>query len=212
MSQRDQDAQKAPHSLTPIQLQGASDDDDLARMHKGRGARSLLLLGVLAVAIVGGAKLLRMMDAQQAYSDAVAQLERSDTEPRDAFLRCAIPTYQRSSLAAPNALRSELERATERMERGYARVLTSCTPLLDAFQASLAATQPPADVKPQVDAVVQAGAGLGKAWGELKELLQRPGASYDAAETGAAIGKINTAWQQYLTARDSAKQALSAHM
>ena len=212
MSQPDEDAQKAPHSLTPIPLQGAGDDDDLAQMHKGRGARGLVLLAALAVAIVGGAKLLRMMDAQQAYSEAAAQLERSDTEPRDAFLRCAIPTYQRSALAAPNALRSELERVTERMERGYARVLTSCGPLLDAFQASLGATQAPADVKPQVDAVVQAGAGFGKAWGELKELLQRPGASYDAGETGKAVEKISAAWQQYLTARDGAKQTLSAHM
>jgi hypothetical protein len=212
MSQPDEDAQKAPHSLAPIPLQGASDDDDLAQMHKGRGARGLLVLAALAVAIVGGAKLLRMMDAQQAYSEAAAQLEHSDSEPRDAFLRCAIPTYQRSAIAAPSALRSELERATARMERGYARVLTSCGPLLDAFQASLAATKSPADVKPQVDAVVQAGAGLGKSWGDLRELLQRPGASYDAGETAGAIEKINAAWQRYLSARDSAKQALSAHM
>jgi hypothetical protein len=212
MSQSNHDAQKAPHSLTPISLQSNTDDDDLAQMHKGRGARGLLLMAAVVAAIVGGAKLLRMMDAQQAYSVAANQLERTDTDDLDAFLRCAIPTYQRSVLAAPDGLSNELERVTQRSARGYARTLTGCMPLLATVNASLAATKPPADVKQHVDAVIQAGTAFGKAWLELRELLQRSGAVYDSAETATAIGKINTAWQQYLTTRESAKKALSARM
>jgi len=212
MGQPDEEARQAPHSLTPVQLEATSDADDLAKMHRGGRLRMASWVGVAAIVLVGGIQLLRMMDANQAYSVAAAQLERSDTEQRDAFTRCALPMTQRAQLAAPNALRDELTRVTERMEKGYGRVLTSCAPLLEAFQQSLRATVPPQDVKPQVEGVQRAGDQLAKAWLDLNELLRRPGATYDAGATGASIDKISTAWQQYVTARDNAKQALSARM
>ena len=203
---------QAPHSLTPIQLEGVSDAQELAKMRGGNSVRVVLMMLAVVLATLGGARLLRNLDSRQAYATAAAQLERSDTDQRDAFMRCALPTYQRSQLAMPNALRAEIERATERMGKSYAGVLASCAPLLDSFEHAVKGVVAPADVRSRVDAVAGAAADVGVAWHGLQDQLKRPGPGIDQVETSASIGKINTAWQRYLTARDQAKQALSERL
>lgn len=212
MGQPKSGGRQAPHSLSPIQLERASEVDELAKMRSGNSLRVILMMFAVVLATLGGARLLRNLDSQQAYATAAAQLERSDTDQRDAFMRCALPTYQRSQLSAPNALRAELERATERMGKSYARVLSSCTPLLESFQGAVQSVKAPADVRAAVAAVASAAQDVGSAWLGLKDQLQRPGPAYDQAEAAASIDKINVAWQRYLSARDQAKQALHTRL
>jgi hypothetical protein len=202
----------APHSLTPIQLEGASDAQELAKMRSGSGVRVVLLMLAVVLATLGGARLLRTLDSRQAYATAAAQLERSDTDQRDAFMRCALPTYQRSQLALPNALGAEVERATERLGKNYAEVLASCAPLLESFEHAVKGVQAPADVRSPIDTVAGAAQDVGNTWHALEEALRRPGPAYDRVQAAASIDKINAAWHRYLTARDQAKQALSARL
>ena len=153
-----------------------------------------------------------MMDTRQAYASAAAQLERSDTDHRDAFLRCALPTYQRSQLTLPNALRVEVERAVERWQRDYGKVLASCEPELASFQRAVRTVKAPADMRPRIDAVARAADDFSKSWLDLKDLMLRSGPSSDLHQAAPLIGKIDASWQNYRAAREQAKRTLSARL
>jgi hypothetical protein len=208
MSQSKEPAREDPHSLAPIAIGG--DEQEIAKMRGGRGVRVGILLLVTAGAVVGGAQLLRSMDTRQTYVLAASQLERSDTEQRDAYMRCALPNYQRSQLVNSGALRNAVESASERMEKNYAKLLIKCTPLLDGFKDALTEIKAPDDVTQQLGAVNKAVADLGQAFTTYREHLQRSG--YDAAQAAPLIDAIGTSWQTYLSAREQAKQALTARL
>jgi hypothetical protein len=210
MSQSEEPAREDPHSLAPIAIQGASDDQDIANMKSGRGMRVALTLLVAAAAVIGGAQLLRTMDDRQTYVAAAAQLERSDTEQRDAFMRCALPNYQRSQLTNAGSLRNAVESASERMEKNYGKLIAKCTPLMAGFQQAITEIKAPADVTEQVGAVNKAVADLGQAFGNYRELLQKDG--YEQTQAAPLIDAIGNTWQTYLSAREKAKQAITAKL
>lgn len=212
MSQSKEQAREDPHSLAPIAIGGTSDEQDLANMRSGRGLRVALTLLVAAAAVVGGAQLLRSMDTRQTYVLAASQLERSDTEQREAFMRCALPNYQRSQLINAGTLRSAVESASERMEKNYSKLLAKCTPLMAGFQQAITDIQAPADVSLEVSAVNKAVADLGLSFNNYREFLQRSAQGYDAAQAAPLIEAIGASWQSYLTAREQAKQALTAKL
>jgi len=210
MSQSEEPAREDPHSLAPIAIGGESDDRDLANMKSGRGMRVVLTLVVAAAAVVGGAQLLRSMDDRQTYVLAASQLERTDTEQREAFMRCALPNYQRSQVTNAGTLRNAVESASERMDKNYAKLLNKCTPLMGGFQEAVTNIKAPADVTQQVAAVNRAVADLSQAFGNYRELIQKQG--YDATQAAPLIDAIGTSWQSYLSAREQAKQAITAHL
>jgi hypothetical protein len=212
MSQSEKPARDDPHSLAPIAIGGTSDDEDLANMRGGRGPRIVLTLLVAAAAVVGGAQLLRSMDDRQTYVLAASQLERSDIEQREAFMRCALPSYQRSQVTNAGTLRNAVESASERMQKNYAKLLSKCTPLLASFQQAVTEIQAPTDVSPQVGAVNQAVADIGQAFNNYRAFLQSSAQGYDATQAAPLIDNIATSWQSYLSAREQAKQALSARL
>ncbi|HET8935702.1 MAG TPA: hypothetical protein VFN67_19780 [Polyangiales bacterium] len=206
------DAREDPHSLAPIAIGGTNDEQDIANMRSGRGLRVALTLLVAAAAVVGGAQLLRSMDTRQTYVMAASQLERSDTEQRDAFMRCALPNYQRSQVTNAGTLRSAVESASERMGKNYAKLLTKCTPLMAAFQQAVTDIKVPSDVSAQLSPVNKAVADLGVAFSSYREFLQHSAQGYDAAQAAPLIEVIANSWQSYLTTREQAKQALTAKL
>jgi hypothetical protein len=211
MSQPDEETREAPSSLAPIQVERASDAQDLAGMRGRRGPGIVIALVVLAAVGFGGVQLLRSMDARQAYAQAAAQLDRSEVEQREAFMRCALPNQQRSQLAAQSALQSAIEIATERMGKTYAKVLTKCTPLLENFKQSVAGIAAPADVAPSVQAVSKAANAFAATWLGLRDFLERSG-EYDPAQAAPRIQAITAAWQTYQTESAKAKEVLSARL
>ena len=212
MPEPDVEASKAPHSLTPIQLENARDDEDLANFRSGKGLRLGAVLAVLVAAAIGVAQLLRSADVRRSYADAASQLDRSDIEQQEAFLRCALPNVARTQLTSPTALRNTIEIVSGRMEKAYGRVLATCTPLFVGFEQSVKNVKAPADVKPSVDAVSNAVSDLGRAWASYKDYLQAPSTAYDVTQAAPLIERITASWQGYETARESAKKALSAKL
>jgi hypothetical protein len=210
MSQSEKPAREDPHSLAPIAIGGTSDDQDIANMKSGRGMRVVLTLVVAAGAVVGGAQLLRTMDDRQTYVLAASQLERSDIEQRDAFMRCALPNYQRSQVTNAGTLRNSVESASERMEKNYGKLLAKCTPLLISFQHAVTDIKAPSDVTEQVAAVNKAAADLGQAFNTYRDHLQTK--PYDATQAAPLIDAIGNSWQSYLSAREKAKAALTARL
>lgn len=210
MAQPKEDAREAPPSLAPIQVDRSNDEEELSSIRGRRGVRVAIAVVVLAAAIGGGAQMLRSMDAKEAYAIAAADLERSETEEGDAFIRCALPNQQHSQLVAPSALRGAIEIATQRMGKTYAKVLTKCTPLLDGFEQKVAGIKAPPDAAPDVRAVSKAANEFGAAWLKLRDSLQR--SDSDDGSTAALIDSIVASWQTYQDARTRAKQSLSAKL
>jgi hypothetical protein len=211
MPEPDQEVRKAPHSLTPVQLEAAANNEDLAKLRSGRGLRLGVMFVVVVAAVIGIVQLLRTMDTRQSYAQAATQLERTDTEQREAFMRCALPNVTRSQLTSPAALRNALETVSGRMQKAYGRVLNTCTPLLANFEQAVKDIKAPADVGPRVEAVSSAATGFGMAWSSYKDYLQGA-VAYDPAQAAPLIERITTSWQGYETAREQAKQALSAKL
>lgn len=211
MDQPDQEAREAPSSLAPVQVDRANDEQDLAGMRGRRGPRIVIALVVLAAVGFGGVWLLQSMDARQVYAQAAEQLERSDVEQRDAFMRCALPNQQNSQLAAPAALQGAIEIATERMGKTYAKVLTRCVPLLENFQKAVADVKAPADTAPKVQAVSKAANDFAAAWLALRDFVQSS-AEYDRAQVAPRIEAITSSWLTYQTEHAKAKTALSARL
>jgi hypothetical protein len=211
MRQPDEEAREAPSSLAPVQVERASDEQDLAGMRGPRGPRIVVALVVLAAVVFGGVQLLGSMDARQAYAQAAAQLERSEAEQREAFMRCALPNQQLSQLGAETALQGAIEIATERMGKTYAKVLTKCTPLLENFKQAVAGIKAPADAAPSVQAVSKAANDFAAAWLGLRDFL-KSSAEYDSAQAAPRIGAITASWQTYQTERARAKEVLSKRL
>ena len=211
MTQQDDEAREAPPSLAPIQVERSSDEQDLAGMRGRRGPRIVIALVVLAAVGFGGAQLLRSMDAREGYARAAEQLESSDVEQREAFMRCALPNQQRAQLSAPMGLQRALEIATERMGKTYAKVLMKCTPLLENFQQSVAGIKSPPDTAQNVRAVSTAANNFAAAWLGLRDSLQSS-AENAPAQVAPHIEAITKSWQGYQEERIKAKQVLSARM
>lgn len=210
MSQPKVEARKDPHSLAPVQIEGASVEEEIARLRSGRGLRVMIALLTAAAAVAGIAQLLRMMDTRQSYAIAASALERSDTEQREALMRCALPSYQRSQVASANGLRGALESASERMQKNYGKQLAKCEPLIVGFKDAVAAVPAPEDVAAPVEAVSDAAGTLARAFRDYREYLRSQ--PYALEQASPYIEKITTAWQKYQDARREAKQVLSARM
>jgi hypothetical protein len=209
MRQPAEEAREAPSSLAPVSVERPSYDQDLASMRGRRTPRIVIAVALLAVAGLGGWRLLRSMDAKEAYAQAAAQLERSEVEQREAFMRCVLPNQQRSLLNTPSALQSAIEIASQRMGKTYARVLTQCVPLLETFQQSVAGIKAPADSAPRVQAVSRAANDFAAAWLRLRDFVQSPEQA-DSAQAAPYIQAITASWQAYDQARTKAQAALSA--
>lgn len=209
MPEPDQEAREAPASIAPVSIERTSEEQDLASMRGRRGPRIVIAVAVLAVAGFGAVRLLQSMDAHQAYSEAAAQLERSEVEQREAFMHCALPNQGNAPLGSQAALRSAIEIATERMGKTYAKVLTKCTPLLESFQQAVAGVRSPADTDASVKAVSKTANDFAAAWLGLRDFLQSTG-DYDREQTAPRIQAITAAWESYSNERIKAKAALSA--
>lgn len=209
MSYLEQGERGASHSLAPVQLEGTiAEARARSLQHDGSGLRLIWIVAALSAVALGGSKLLDRKDAREAHALAAAQLTRSDAQPRDAFMRCALPgSYARAQLTAAGALRLQLERVTESRQQGYAGVLASCASLLTSFRHATQDISAPADVKSQVGAVSLAASELAVAWSGLQSQLSR---SYDRQQVAPLLEKIDAAWQTYLRSLEKAKRALAA--
>jgi hypothetical protein len=150
------------------------------------------------------------MDAHQAYAHAAEQLEVIDSQQSEAFLRCALPNIQRAQLSDPSALHTAIEIASERMDKGYGRVLAQCEPLLQSFEEGVNGIKAPSDMTRRLQTLSFAAGALGQAWGDYRTYLQDPAQRYDYVQATPRIEKITTAWSNYQTQRTQVRDALSA--
>ncbi|MEY4579290.1 MAG: hypothetical protein RL701_3993 [Pseudomonadota bacterium] len=199
-----------PHSLAPIQLEGRSIERDVALIRGGQGARLTITILTLVAIGVGGARLLKAVDSQQAYAHAASQLERVDAEQSESFLRCALPNLQRSQVDTTSSLHSAIEIASEGMDKAYGTLLEECSPLLESLELAVNQINAPPDMTRKLSALSLSARNLGRAWTNYRHFLQQPNKPYDYVQAAPLIEKITLAWQDYRVARSQAKQALSA--
>jgi hypothetical protein len=200
-----------PHSLAPIQLERSNLDQDVALIRGGQGARLTITVLALVACGMGGARLLKTLDAKEAYTHAAAQLDRVDKEQSEAFLHCALPNLQRSQLDTTSALHSAIEIASEGMDKAYGTLLGECSPLLDSLAMAVDQINAPPDLTRKLNALSTSARGLGRAWENYRKYLVQPDRPYDYVQAAPLIEKITLAWQDYRNARAQTKAALAAH-
>jgi hypothetical protein len=196
-------------SLAPVQLDSSNDDDDIAKLRRGQKFKLTLVVLCTAVAAIGGFRLLRTLDEHGAYAQAASELERIDAEQGGAFLRCALPNARRSQLASADGLRSAIESASERLDKGYANALGKCTPLFERFEQSTMQIKVPPDIAPRLAAVSNSVTAFGAAWNDYRAYLQKPAdPGAEAPSAASHIEKISSTWQSYQNAREQARHSI----
>lgn len=186
-----------PHSLAPVQIEGTSLDEDIAKLKRGKGTR-LLVTGLLSgLAVFGVARWMQNIDGVQAYTAAAENLEAINTQHGTAFLRCVLPDAQRSQVSSRQTLHNALEVASERWQKYYGKQLQYCTGLSKRLMHSLNDLEVPSDMVRNLQAVRSAAGDLDQAIEAYRAYLLDPSRSYDFVQATPMIERIAIAWTAY---------------
>lgn len=208
MHQSDMHHRGDPHSLAPIQLEGASVQEEAAQLTRGRGLRlAFNLAALVAVATVAG-QWLNSLDNRNAYANAAAQLDRSESTQAEGFMRCVLPDLQPSQLTSQVTLYGTIENLTEQLGKAYGDQVAACAPLLDDFEHSVHNVRAPADMTRHLQEVSLAASSVKQSWQSYQRYLQTPNEPYDYVKAAPLIDRITVAWKTYHQTNKRTKQAL----
>jgi hypothetical protein len=199
-----------PHSLAPILLEGPSVQEEAAQLKRGRGLRlALSLTALVAVATVAG-QWLNGLDTRNSYTQAAAQLDRSETTQAEGFMRCVLPDLQPSQLTSMVTLYGTIENLTEQLGKAYGDQVAACAPLLDDFERSVHKVRAPADMTRHLQEVSLAASSVKETWQSYQRYLQTPNQPYDYVQAAPLIDRITHAWKSYHESNSKTKSALGA--
>lgn len=197
-----------PHSLAPIQLEGASVQEEAAQLKRGRGLKLALNMTALVALAAAAGQWLNSVDARNSYNHAAAALDRSETMQAEAFMRCVLPDLQPSQLTSTVTLYGTIENLTEHLGKAYGDQVAACAPLLDDFENTVHNIRAPSDMTRHLQSVSLAASAVKQSWQSYQEYLQTPNQPYDYVKAAPLIDRITLAWQTYHKANSDTKQAL----
>ena len=197
-----------PHSLSPIQLEGQTVKEEAAQLKRGRGLMLAFNMTLLVAGLTIGAKWLDGLDAQNQYTHAAAQLDRSETMQAEAFMRCVLPDLQPAQLTSTVTLYGSIENLTEQLGKAYGDQVAACAPLVDDFERTVNDVRAPADMTRHLQQVSAAATSVKQSWQNYQSYLQSPDQPYDYVKAAPLIDHITVAWQQYHDTNSATKAAL----
>lgn len=197
-----------PHSLAPIQLEGPSVQEEAAQLKRGRGLRLALNLTALVAVATAGGQWLNGLDTRNSYTQAAAQLDRSETTQAEGFMRCVLPDLQPSQLTSTVTLYGSIENLTEQLGKAYGDQVAACAPLLDDFERSVHKVRAPADMTRHLQEVSRAASSVKQSWESYQRYLQTPNQPYDYVQAAPLIDHITVAWKSYHESNSKTKSAL----
>jgi F0F1-type ATP synthase membrane subunit c/vacuolar-type H+-ATPase subunit K len=200
-----------PHSLSPVQLETASIDQDLAQIKRGRSARLFATALLSGLAAFGVAKWMENIDGSQAYAAAAERVEAINAQQGTALLRCMLPDLQRSQLEDQSALHTALEVASERGGKAYGKQLERCEPLSEDLSLRVDALNVPTDMAPRLTTLRSYANEVDQALAVYRKYLQDPSRPYDFVQATPLIERVAIAWTVYEQQRAKLNQALRAH-
>lgn len=197
-------------SLAPVQLDGTV-DQEVAGMKRGKGVQ-LLAIAVVAIGLVsGGVLAMRGLDRDRAYEQASAATQDLRRTHVTAFVQCALPFAQSSSMASSDRLYAAFADMIERSAAHYADVLRQCEPKLASLAPELAALSAPGELRTSLDGLRQAAAQLNGSATALRVALEDPAQREDYVTVTARADKLAKSVFSY-EARDDAMQGALAAM
>lgn len=209
MHQSDMHHRGDPHSLAPILLEGPSVQEEVAQLKRGRGLRLALNLISLAAIAIGGAKWLSDLDTQSAYNQAAAQLDRSESQRAQAYMRCVLPDFQPSQLTSKVTLYGTIEYVSEHLGKAYGDQIAACAPLLDDFERAVHKVTAPSNMTRHLQQVSQSATDFKRSWLAYQDYLQKPNDPYDYVKAAPLIDQITINWQSYRDTNLDVRAALA---
>lgn len=194
-------------SLAPVQLE-VSIDQELARMHRGRGVQLLAIAIVTLGTVSGGVFAVHRLDRERGYEQTSAAVQQLQHTHISAFEQCALPLSQASSFETSERLYAAFADMIERSASNYAHVLQLCEPKLTGLPTALAAIHAPAELQHEWNGLQTASLLLRDAAVRLRTSLEDPAQREDYVAVTARADHLARALFAYEDRDNELQQAL----
>jgi hypothetical protein len=184
-------------SLAPIQLDRLTIEEEAAFMNRGKKRQLLFAASLIAMALLGANTLVKQLDREMAYSQAGQAVSDAQQQQLGAYLQCALPGTQLSSVASADELHSAIERLVERFHKDYGRLLKRCEPKLEALAPTLANVNVPKDLQGELHELRASAKQLTASAVTLRTYLEDERTAYDYAQATAYIDRVAKAKLAY---------------
>ena len=182
-------------------------------MHKGR-AGSLVMLGALALALLGGLVFLVGGDDQaRVYGEIGKQINGQKHASFDQFWGCALAGDNVADIKSNAELITLLAGRAETRGRSYGvYVREKCMPRLERLGPGLESLIVPDDLKAEVAALRQANEQLRSGMSSYVTYLDDPDLVYDPEKVEPQLQQISHAWYDFIAAHAAINKTIRAKL
>jgi hypothetical protein len=197
-------------SLAPVQLDVRSVDEEVASMNRGKGVQLLAIAVVVVGAISGGVLTMQRLDRDRAYEQAGAATQELRRTHVTAFVQCALPFAQSSSMESRERLYAAFADMIERSANGYAQVLRQCESKLLTLPPALGALRAPSEIRGPIARLRESSLALQQASSALRGALEDPAQREDYVAVTARADHLAKAVFAYEDRDEDLRNALTA--
>jgi hypothetical protein len=182
-------------------------------MHKGR-AGSLLMMGALALALLGGLVFLVGGDDQaRVYGEIGKKINGLKRADFDQFWGCALKDANVGELKSNAELMDQVGGRAERRGRAYGvYVREQCLRRLEAVGPQLESLIVPQDLQTDVAALKQANGELRSAWSDFIAYLDDPDLDYDEEKAQPLLQHVARGWYDFKRAHGAINKTIKSRI
>jgi hypothetical protein len=191
---------------------GPSLEEEERAMKSGRG-RMLVAGAAAVIAAIAALGWFMSSSGQSEYGQVGQQVNGMRSQYFDAFWSCALPREDVRDVDTADELKAAIARFSA--NAGYSRIIrTDCLVHLDEHRAPLNALIAPPELSAPIAELSTALAAMRTAWDEYLAYLDRPDATFDAADPEAdrLLTAVVRGWFDYRVAFGHVNDAVREHL
>jgi hypothetical protein len=196
-------------SLAPVQLD-VSVDREVASMNRGKGVQLLAVIVVALGTVSGGVLAMKRLDRDRAYEQTSAAAQDLRRTHVTAFVQCALPYAQASSMASPERLYAAIADMVERSAANYAQVLRQCENKLLTLPPAIGSLQAPSELRVPLARLRESSLQLQQASSALRTALEDPAQREDYVGVTARADHLAKAVFAYDASDADLRESLEA--
>jgi hypothetical protein len=181
--------------------------EDAKAFNKGKGSLLFVMLGLLALALVGFGWYL-VQDQPNPYGELGKQINGLRGQYFDGFWTCALPGKRLSELKNDGDLRAELHTRGEALARYGQHLSSKCRSEAQELSVRLSALLPPDDARPLVKQMVDALHKMDDGTRAYADYLQSVEPPYKAEAADPAMLGLVRGWYEFRKAHAALNQLI----
>jgi hypothetical protein len=181
--------------------------EDAKAFNKGKGSLLFVMLGLLALALVGFGWYL-VQDQPNPYGELGKQINGLRGQYFDGFWTCALPGKRLSELKNDGDLRAELHTRGEALARYGQHLSSKCRSEAQELSVRLSALLPPDDARPLVKQMVDALHKMDDGTRAYADYLQSVEPPYKAESAEPAMLGLVRGWYEFRKAHAALNQLI----